>query len=124
MWDKRAFVTSVHDGDTITVTLDQGYGDLKENMKIRLGVVYAPELSQPGGPETRQFVVDWLARYALPVRFPFVVTTARGPRSDKELTTLERYISLVETLDHSHNLNMDVQAFVTAQGYGGGIGTP
>ena len=95
MWDKRAFVTSVHDGDTITVTLDQGYGDLKENMKIRLGTVYAPELAQPGGPETRQFVVDWIARYALiPLRFPFIVTTARGPRSDKELTTLERYISL------------------------------
>lgn len=123
MWDKRAFVTSVHDGDTITVTLDQGYGDLKENMKIRLGVVFAPELSQPGGPETRQFVVDWLARYSLiPLRFPFIVTTARGPRSDRELTTLERYISNVETLDHSHNLNMDVQAFVTAQGYGGGTG--
>jgi len=122
MWDKRAFVSSVHDGDTLTATLDQGFGDLKENMHIRLLGVYAPELTQTGGPETRQFVVDWLARYALPVRFPFVVTTARGPRSDREITTLERYVATVESLDHSHNLNVDVSAFVTAQGYPGGIG--
>ena len=125
MWDKRAFVTSVHDGDTITATLDQGFGDLKEDMHVRLLGVYAPELKQPGGPETRQFVVDWLARYAMvPLRFPFVVTTARGPRSDQEITTFERYVAVVESLDRSHNLNMDVQAFITAQGYPGGIGTP
>jgi endonuclease YncB( thermonuclease family) len=122
MWDKRAFVTSVHDGDTLTATLDQGFGDLKEAMKIRLLGVFAPELTQPGGPETRQFVVDWLARYTLPQRFPFVVTTARGPRSDREITTLERYVAVVESLDHSHNLNLDVSAFVAAQGYGGGTG--
>jgi endonuclease YncB( thermonuclease family) len=124
MWDKRAFVTSVHDGDTITVTLDQGFGDLKEAMHIRLLGVYAPELTQTGGPETRQFVVDWLAANTLPVRFPVVVTTARGPKSDREITTLERYVAVVESLDHSHNLNVDVQAFITAQGYPGGIGTP
>ena len=123
MWDKRAFVTSVHDGDTLTATLDQGFGDLKEAMRIRLLGTFAPELTQPGGPETRQFVVDWIARYALiPLRFPFVVTTARGPKSDREITTFERYVAVVETLDHSHNLNLDVQAFVTAQGYGGGTG--
>jgi len=69
--------------------------------------------------------VDWLARYALiPLRFPFVVTTARGPRSDREITTLERYVAVVESLDHSHNLNTDVSAFIAAQGYSGGIGAP
>jgi endonuclease YncB( thermonuclease family) len=125
MWDYRAAITSVHDGDTVSALLDCGFGYIRENMHIRLLGVYAPELTQTGGPETRQFVVDWLARYALiPLRFPFVVTTARGPRSDREITTLERYVATVESLDRSHNLNMDVQAFVTAQGYGGGIGTP
>jgi len=123
MWDYRAAITSVHDGDTISASLDRGLGDIREAMRIRLLGVYAPELTQPGGPETRQFVVDWLARYALPVRFPFVVTTARGPRSDREITTLERYVAVVESLDHSHNLNVDVSAFITAQGYPGGIGT-
>ena len=124
MWDYRAFVSSVHDGDTITVSCDTGFGYVREAMHIRLLGVYAPELTQTGGPETRQFVVDWLAANTLPVRFPVVVTTARGPKSDREITTLERYVAVVESLDHSHNLNVDVQAFITAQGYPGGIGTP
>jgi len=79
----------------------------------------------PSQSRSTKASVDWLARYALiPLRFPFVVTTARGPRSDREITTLERYVATVETLDHSHNLNMDVQSFITAQGYPGGIGAP
>lgn len=123
MWDKRAQITSVHDGDTITVTLDQGFGDTKEGMKIRLLGVYAPELSQPGGKETRDFVIAWLTSRAVAgIRFPFIITTARGPRSDREITTLERYVAMVETIDHSENLNVDVSAYVAAQGYQGGTG--
>jgi len=37
---------------------------------------------------------------------------------------LERYVATVESLDHSHNLNVDVSVFITAQGYPGGIGAP
>ena len=63
MWDKRAYVTNVHDGDTITVTLDQGFGDLKEGMRLRLYGVFAPELSQEGGNATRDFVLAWLKEH-------------------------------------------------------------
>ena len=124
MWDKRAKIASVHDGDTVTVILDQGFGDTKE-IAVRLLGVYAPELSQVGGSETRAFVDDWVRKYNVFLNgWSFVVTTARGPRSDKEKTTLSRYLALVETVDHGHNLNVDVQAFVDSNGYTGGIGLP
>ena len=47
--------TSVHDGDTITVTLDQ------HRTKLRLSSIDAPELAQPNGVESR----DFLARLVL-----------------------------------------------------------
>ena len=122
MWDKRALISSVHDGDTVIVSLDQGFGDLKENMRIRLLGVFAPELSQVGGQECKNFVDSWINQYTTSRRFSFVVTTLRGPRSDKEITTLERYVATIETIDHSHNLNTEVQAFVVKSGYAGGIG--
>jgi endonuclease YncB( thermonuclease family) len=124
MWDKRAQVTNVHDGDTITVTLDQGFGDLKEGMRLRLNGVYAPELSQPGGLETKRFVEDWLARYAnAALRFPFVVTSVRTPRSDKEVTTLERYVAIVDSADRKFNLNWAISDFIKTSGYAGGVGS-
>lgn len=124
MWDKRMLVTNIHDGDTVTVTLDQGFGDTKEGIRVRLLGVGAPELKQAGGLETRDFVTEWFAKYTVPsLRFSFVMTTARGPRSDREITTLERYVGTVETIDHIHNLNMDVQDFISKSNYPGGIGS-
>ena len=122
MWDRRCFISDIHDGDTVTMTIDQGFGDLKELVHIRLFGVYAPELSQIGGPECRDFVDSWVNTYKGLKRFPFVVTTLRGPVSDREIMTLSRYVSVIETMDHSHNLNTEVQAFVKSKGYGGGIG--
>jgi hypothetical protein len=122
MWDRRASITSIHDGDTVAVLLDQGFGDLKEAMKIRLFGVFAPELKEVGGPECKDFVDTWVNKYTGSVRFPFIVTTLRGPKSGKEISSLERYVAVIETMDHSHNLNTEVQAFITASGFGGGVG--
>ena len=120
MWDKRATIIGIHDGDTLTAVLDQGFRQTTE-ITVRLLGVFAPELKQVGGPESLAFVRDWVSGFST-TKWPFVVTTIRGPKSDREITTLERYVAVVETIDHSHNLNIDVAAFVKAQGYGGGIG--
>lgn len=119
MWDKRAEVLSVHDGDTLTLKIDQGYGDEKTLENARLLGVWAPELKEPGGPETRQFILDWLARYNNTV----VAISARTPRSDKDQSTLGRYVQVVTSPDGTENLNLAIMAFVSERGYGGGVGS-
>jgi endonuclease YncB( thermonuclease family) len=121
MWDRRAAVLNVHDGDTLTALLDQGF-DETVKIAVRLLGVYAPELNQPGGPECQAFVADWVATHsALAVAWPVVVTTARMKVADHEQMTFTRYVGTVTSLDGSDNLNLDVQAFIDAQGYGPGI---
>lgn len=123
MWDKRAAVHHIHDGDTLTVVLDQGFGDSKE-LTLRLLGVYAPELKQVGGPETLDFVQSWINQHLKPsLTWPFVVTTARTKVSDKEVTTLGRYVGTLTSLDGTDNLNVDVMQFIHDKGYGGGTGS-
>jgi hypothetical protein len=122
MWDKRARILSNHDGDTLTAVLDQGFGQTTQII-VRLFGVWAPELKEVGGLETRDFVTAWVNLYWQGLAWPFLVTTMRTPRSDVEVETLGRYVALVETLNREHNLNLEVQAFVTECGYGGGAGS-
>jgi len=119
MWDRRAKLVRIHDGDTITVVLDQGFRDTKE-IDLRLFGVHAPELKEVGGPETRDFVFDWFLPLSTKVTWPFIVTTVRMPIADREMTTLERYLGTV-TDTINRNLNVDVMAFVASKGYGPGM---
>lgn len=123
MWDKRARYIKNHDGDTVTVLLDQGYRDTKE-LEVRLLGVYAPELRQPGGKECREFVNNWFT-VSDPnfVRWPFVVTTARMKVADREQKTLDRYVATITTIDGSKNLNAEVAEFIHKNKYGGGSGS-
>lgn len=122
MWDRRARIADVHDGDSVTAILDQGFGDTKQ-IKVRLLGVYAPELNEEGGAETRAFVARWLDETALiGATFPHVCITARTVRSDTEQTTLGRYVATLTNYDGTRNLNAEVNEYVTACGYGGGIG--
>lgn len=122
MWDRRARITNVHDGDTVAVILDQGFGDTKY-IDLRLLGVFAPELKEHGGDETRMFVQNWLTlnndgRYA----WPFVVTTARKPKADTEQSTFGRYVGTITTLDGTENLNAAIIEFVAKNNYGKGVG--
>lgn len=121
MWDRRAKYVSHHDGDTVTMLLDQGFRDNKE-ITVRLLGVYAPELSEPGGKETREYVEEWFYKFSN-VSWPYIVTTARMKVADKEQMTLDRYVGTITTLDGSNNLNVAVQYFITSHGYSGGVGS-
>tara|TARA_Y100000310_G_C20479200_1_gene713896 strand:+ start:236 stop:589 length:354 start_codon:yes stop_codon:yes gene_type:complete len=44
MYEYRAIVKKVYDGDTITVDIDLGFGVLLQNQKIRLFGLNAPEV--------------------------------------------------------------------------------
>ena len=113
--------TETHDGDTIAAVVDRGDDDLSV-WWVRLKGVFAPELSQPGGPECRAFVMAWLADHGDGTDWPLMLETFRTPRSDVDVKTLSRQVGVVTAADGA-NLNTDVQAFITAQGYGGGIGS-
>ena len=121
MWDKRAEYLSNHDGDTIKMILDQGFGDTKL-IDVRLLGVYAPELSQPGGLECQEFVKSWFDRYYLPsTRWSYIVTTSRMKRTDREQMTLNRYVAVVTDLASASNLNAEISEFIYKNGYSGGL---
>jgi len=44
VYEYRAYVTKVYDGDTITVDIDLGFGVLFKNQKIRLHGINTPEI--------------------------------------------------------------------------------
>lgn len=122
MWDRRAEYLENHDGDTVKVVLDQGYGDTKL-MDIRLLGAFAPELADVGGPETRDFVTKWFKdRITTKTRWNFIVISARMKVADHEQETLGRYVATITSIDSTENLNLAVMQFVISNGYSGGIG--
>lgn len=114
--------TYAHDGDTLFALVDRGDDD-QSVWAVRLKDVFAPELAQPGGVACRDFVTEWLFRNTDGSEWPFQLETFRTPRSDVDLKTLGRQLSVV-TAAFGANLNAAVQAFVTERGYGGGVGSP
>lgn len=123
LWSRRARCVSVHDGDSLTLYIDDGR-DRYSTEFARLKNVYAPELKEVGGDVVREFVIDWIedARFiASRSDWPLVVTTVRT-RTDKDASTLGRYLYLVEdTLGNS--LNDAIMQFVKESGYSGGVGS-
>jgi endonuclease YncB( thermonuclease family) len=123
MWDRRAQYLENHDGDTVKMALDQGFGDTKL-VDVRLMGVFAPELHDVGGPECRAFVQAWFEYRLRETRWGFVVITARMKVADREQKTLDRYVGTVTSLDGTDNLNLEVMQFIVSKGYSGGTGAP
>lgn len=120
MHDRRAQYVDHHDGDSVTMMLDQDFWDTK-TINIRLANVWAPELKDRGGPEVRDFVASWFSAFNI-AKWGFLVITHRT-RTDKEVTTLGRYVADVMTIDGQFHLNSDVMKFIADRGYTGGIGS-
>lgn len=59
MYEYRAFVRKVYDGDTITVDIDLGFGVVLKSQKVRLLKINAPEIrgkSRAEGLKSRDFL--------------------------------------------------------------------
>ena len=83
MWDHRARIESVHDGDTVKVYQDDGREEYA-SLDIRLFGTFAPELNQVGGTETRDYAAAWVkARDLGP--WPFVVQMMRNKSNTREV---------------------------------------
>jgi hypothetical protein len=125
MWEYRASLSpatgAVHDGDTVRLLIDLGF-DVRADKWIRLADVAAPELSQPGGRQAREFVRGWLVRRvltdsptgrAVSLRWPFRLVTEVTKRPEpEEVTTFARYVGRVYDMTGAC-LNDDVRAYLT-----------
>jgi endonuclease YncB( thermonuclease family) len=122
MHDRPAKYVENHDGDTVTMILDQDFFDNK-TINIRLANVWAPETDEGGGLEVQKFVEHWFhLRARGKGKWPFVVHTSQT-RNDTEVVSFNRFVAVVMTADGKHNLNTEVMKYIIDQGYTGGIGS-
>lgn len=108
MYEYRAGLERVVDGDTVRLLIDHGMY-LRSSQSIRLFDVLAPEMSEPGGKESRQFVVDWFARHdheAAPQAFGHLVTTV------KDTQTFNRYIGKIVCRQCGNCLNEEIISYL------------
>lgn len=113
---------AVYDGDSIEVDVDRGFDDTSR-LSIRLRDVWAPELSQPGGLDCRNFALGWVDDNGDGSLWPFRLETFRTPRSDVEVATFGRFVGVVQAASGA-TLNAAMTAYVTERGFGGGTGSP
>jgi O-phosphoseryl-tRNA(Cys) synthetase len=125
MWDYRAALVEVHDGDTIVALIDQGLSGRQEEA-LRLLDVWAPELADPGGAETTEFVRGWFASVEARRRWPLEVWTVPTTRKVEptERRTLTRYEAIVLNIATRASLNEAVRGFLAGHPeWGGGTGS-
>ncbi len=74
--------------------------------------------------DCREFVLSWFKQNSGQTtnKWPFVVTTARMKRTDREQKTLDRYVATVTNFDGSRILNAEISEYIHSKGYSGGIG--
>lgn len=114
MFEYRAAILRVHDGDTIAAEVDLGF-DVRMRMSLRLYGINAPELATYAGKIARAFVLQWLLDHsAMVVGIPFhevpepqlgyVMVRTIKDRADK----YGRYLAEVESFDRAANLNNEL----------------
>lgn len=128
MFDYRAQHLGVTDGDTVVMLMDQGFNGRQEET-LRLKNVFAPEHNQPGGPETKQFVIAWFAGHSESgLKWPFYVITEKNSNPEPtEIRTFTRYVATVYVMGSGMKicLNDTINAYLSQHPeWGHGIGTP
>lgn len=113
----RAQLSRVHDGDSAFFLADLGFS-VRAEVELRLTGVRAPELNQPGGRETTDFVNGWLAAGAAGNRrWPFWIECLQTSAYEPDLKmTFTRYIATVWLFDQrglEQSLNYHVNTFLS-----------
>lgn len=126
LWDYRCSFIGNHDGDSVTLRVDQGFGTSRVTQEgLRLKDVYAPELRETGGADVRDFVSAWFDRKATEEfwnDWPFMLRTEMTKGGTRERVTLGRYIGIVWFPSDPISLNEAVNAYVIEKGYSRGTG--
>jgi hypothetical protein len=115
MWEYRARLVRSWDGDSCFVELDLGFS-ARYAAELRLFEVYAPELHQLGGGETRQYVNDWFATINPDLTWPLFVRTVQTKVIEPtQKTTFSRYVAIVHRYGENTtgvSLNDSVNGFL------------
>lgn len=112
-------VTFVHDGDSLVAALDVGFR-AEKLVTIRMFNTFAPELSQPGGPECQKFALNWLLGATAGALWPYLIDTVLDANGH-EIETFGRVVCIVRSTSGA-SLNDDMNAFIDVNNYGHGIG--
>lgn len=114
MFDYRASLYRVVDGDSAVITCDVGFGARVEE-EIRLLNVSAPEHNQPGGLECRDFLVAWFKQCSATRRWPLhVLTVPNLTLEPAERRTFVRYLATVRDItDETRILNVELATFLS-----------
>lgn len=109
MYEYRAELVAVVDGDTIHANVDLGF-DVWEKMTLRFAGINAPEHGTPEGYAATAFVVDWFR-----VRPAFTITTVKDRREK-----YGRYLATIVGNGEVQSLNDLMVATGHAVPYSGG----
>lgn len=104
MYEYKAIVKKIYDGDTITVDLDLGFGTWLKNQQIRLYGINTPEIrggtieSKTAGFAARDILIKWI-----PVDSEIIIRTHKDDKEKYgrwlgEIFVLGNLISLNEQL--------------------------
>jgi hypothetical protein len=74
VFDYRAQLIRVIDGDTVVINFDQGLHSRQEE-SIRLIIVGAPEPDEAGYEEAKQFTIQWMENLDESRRWPLYIFT-------------------------------------------------
>jgi hypothetical protein len=121
VWEYRASVLTVLDGDTLRLHVDLGFY-ARHQVDLRLSGVQAPEMNQLGGTETKQFVENWCATLS-PLKWPISISTSVTSSIEPlEKLTFTRYIGFLYKIDTRESLNASINLFLASHPeWGGGM---
>jgi hypothetical protein len=106
MYDEfRAKLLAIHDGDTFTLLIDQGFYSWTEQ-RIRLQGIDTPELKQAGGKESREFTVNWFATHAS----PYCLLVPEKASTGIFTQTFARFVGGIFSPDYKRDLAADLSA--------------
>lgn len=114
IFDYRASLVRVVDGDSAILCFDTGFGGRQEE-EVRLLKVSAPEHYQPGGIESRDFATAWFKQCSSTRRWPLhVVSVPNTTLEPNERRTFIRYLATVaDIVAPSRVLNVELGTFLT-----------
>lgn len=112
MYEYKAVLRDVHDGDTVTVDVDHGFHVWTHGMHIRLFGINAPELRTPEGIVARDFLMTQLSIGAtLLLRSHRDQADKYGGRWDGNLFTA------TFAADGSYTIEVDINALMVSSGH-------
>jgi hypothetical protein len=113
MFDYRAALVRIVDGDSAVLAMDTGFGGRQEE-ELRLLGVSAPEHNQPGGLECRDFLIAWFAQCTPTRRWNVLVDTLPNHTLEpNERRSFVRYLANVRDITEPDRvLNEDLARFL------------